>query len=82
VVINVIIFVQQAILTSFQTSGIIWNITGAKSEIAQVGIPGRVKLFACGEEHCLAVTEENEVYSWGNSLYDNICLVIRQTLNN
>jgi len=43
---------------------------GAKSEIAQVGIPGRVKLIACGEEHCLAATEENEVYSWGNSLYD------------
>lgn len=52
--------------------GIIWNLTGEKSETAQVGIPGRVKLFDCGEEHCLAVTEENEVYSWGNSLYDHL----------
>ncbi|CAB3361970.1 Hypothetical predicted protein [Cloeon dipterum] len=34
----------------------------------QVKIPGTVFSFDCGEEHCIAATEEKEVYSWGSSL--------------
>ncbi|XP_059474817.1 probable E3 ubiquitin-protein ligase HERC4 [Neocloeon triangulifer] len=48
--------------------GRIWNIMGEDLEKAMVQIPGTVTSFSCGEEHCVAATQEREVFSWGNSL--------------